>query len=209
MALIIDGYNLLNATDITGHCGTGSSLARTRLALLDFLADRLATTDRRTTVVVFDGRHAPPGLEPVVVHREITVRFARPNREADDVIEELIRENTSPKRLTVVSSDHRLHRAARRRRAVPIDSELWFQQFARRPVLPRESASVPSDTTDMDVEIDRQELEHWLREFGGESPAPEKPQESLDPPQQPPTDSDLGNPFPPGYGEDLLRGEAS
>jgi uncharacterized protein len=211
MALIIDGYNLLNATDITGQYGAGSSLARTRLALLEFLADRLASTDRRTTVVVFDGRHAPPGLEPVVVHRGITVRFARPNREADDVIEELIRDSTSPRRLTVVSSDHRLHRAARRRRAMPIDSERWFQQFARRPVLPRESVDVPADRVpaDTDMEIDQQELERWLAEFGGEYPAAENPPEPLDPAQQRPTASDLHNPFPPGYGEDLLRGEDS
>ncbi len=208
MALIIDGYNLLNVTDIVGRGGPGSSLARARLALLDFLADRLTKPDRRTTVVVFDGRQSPPGLERVFVHREITVRFARSNQEADDVIEELIRNHTSPKRLTVVSSDHRLHRAARRRRAVPIDSERWFPQFARRPPFPPDSVRLPADTpADVDVEIDQRELQRWLREFGGESTAPDDSEETLDPPQQPPTESDVRNPFPPGYGEDLLRDE--
>jgi hypothetical protein len=37
----------------------------------------------------------------------------------------LIRKHSSPRALTVVSSDHRLHRAARRRRATPIDSDRW------------------------------------------------------------------------------------
>ena len=38
MALLIDGYNLLNATGIFGQAGRGTELHRARLALLNFLA---------------------------------------------------------------------------------------------------------------------------------------------------------------------------
>lgn len=183
-------------------------MARARQALLDFLADRLARPERRATVVVFDGRQAPPGLEKVFFHREIMVRFARSNQEADDVIEELIGQHTSPKRLTVVSSDHRLHRAARRRRAMPIDSEPWFRRFAGRPVLSQESVRVPAEIpADSDAEVDQRELEHWLRQFGGAPKSQEAPPASSHPDEEPSPESDLSNPFPPGYAEDLLRGE--
>jgi uncharacterized protein len=204
MALIIDGYNLLNAASIVSRGGSRSSLARSRTALLDFLADRLAAADRRTTTVVFDGRHAPPGLEPVVRHRGITVRFARPDREADDVIEELIQRDSAPRRLTVVSSDHRLHRAARRRRAAPVDSDVWFRQFAQQPIQGEQAVDTPGD---VEAELACPELDEWLRAFGEGAV---EPQHRPAPPatrSQPATSSDFENPFPPGYAEDLLRGE--
>jgi uncharacterized protein len=200
MALIIDGYNLLNAaTDLANH---GGSLAQSRTILLDFLADRLNYEDRRATTVVFDGRHAPPGLEPVVLHRGITVRFARPHCEADDVIEDLIRKDNSPRRLTVVSSDHRLHRAARRRRAVPIDSDVWFRKFIRRPIQGDKSVAVPED---LEPELASPELQQWLREYGDGSAEPPRRPGSKKPSQHPAAPTDFENPFPPGYAEDLLR----
>lgn len=206
MSLIIDGYNLLNVSDIVGGGGSGSSLEQSRAALLSFLADRLTTEERRVTTVVFDARHAPPGLEPALDHHGITVRFARPHREADDLIEELIRADHAPRRLTVVSSDHRLHRAARRRKATPIDSDVWFRQFSRRAVQSDESVGVPEES---DAILTSEELDEWLRTFAEPQPkpqrAPERPKKSPEPPHP----DDLENPFPPGYGEDLLDGEDS
>jgi len=205
MALIIDGYNLLNVTGIVGRGTVGSSLARSRTALLDFLAARLAPEERRRTTVVFDARHAPPGLQATREHRGITVRFAGPDREADDLIEELIHRDTSPRRLTIVSSDHRLHRAARRRRAAPVDSDVWFRQFARRPIQASGPVDLPGDLpSDAEMPVASPELDEWLRIFS-ENPAvpdrpPERPAESSAP-------HDLANPFPPGYAEDLLRSD--
>ena len=62
----------------------------------------------------------------------MTIRFAPRDSDADTLIEELIRADTSPKRLTVVSSDHRIQNAARRRRAQPIDSDVWCAELSRR-----------------------------------------------------------------------------
>jgi hypothetical protein len=168
---------------------------------LDFLAERLAPEERRTTTVVFDARHAPPGLPATLEHRGIAVRFAGPDREADDLIEELIRSDTSPRRLTVVSSDHRLHRAAKRRRAARVDSDVWFRQFARRPLQPSSPLDLPDDA---ETHVASPELDEWLRIFSETPTAPNhppgRPAESTAP-------HDLANPFPPGYAEDLLRNE--
>ena len=75
---------------------------------------------------------APPGLPRVIHHRGLTVRFASQYPDADSLIEELIDQNTAPRRLTVVSSDHRLQRAAQRRRAKPMDCDAWYAGVIRR-----------------------------------------------------------------------------
>lgn len=133
MTLLIDGYNMLNATGISGPIRSGvGSLERSRLALLNFLADALTPEEALRTTVVFDAQRPPPGLPRVLNHRGLTVRFASQYPDADSLLEELIRAEHVPRRLTVVSSDHRLQRAARRRRARAVDSEAWYQEILDR-----------------------------------------------------------------------------
>ncbi len=207
MSLIIDGYNLLNAATFDVPGPQGATLHQTRAALLDFLAGRLERKQRRATIVVFDARHAPPGLSRVQVHREMTVRFAPRDCEADDVIEELIRANTAPRQLTVVSSDHRVQRAARRRRAQAWDSATWFRRFAQQPRREAEERSLPSEQPPQPVE-DEPALQRWLKQFGDSPQGSKKRQfEPRRKPSTPPRKkeaNDADHPFPPGYAEDLL-----
>lgn len=163
MGLIIDGYNLLNVTGIFGAGGGPRSFERSRLALLDFLADRLEPEERATTTIVFDAQEAPPGLPATCQHRGLLVRFASRREEADDLIEELILADTSPRKLTVVSSDHRVQRAARRRRARAVDSEVWFPELLRR-----RGADSPTET-EADVKpeapLSPAEVAAWVKRF--------------------------------------------
>ena len=183
MALIIDGYNLLHATGLGGRSAGPGGLERSRLALLNFLAESIDAAELAGTTVVFDARHAPPGLPRTLEHRGLTVRFAAGYENADELIEELIRADSSPRRLTVVSSDHRLHRAARHRRAKAIDSDVWFAETEkRRAAMPREEAPAKP------VHPAPSELEFWLKQFDGDFETP------------PGEDDEI---FPPGYGEDL------
>ncbi len=85
--------------------------------MLNFLAESLSAEEIPRTIVVFDAHDAPPGLPGTMDHRGLTVRFAVGYEDADSLIEELIRSDSTPRKLVVVSSDHRLQRAARRRRA--------------------------------------------------------------------------------------------
>ena len=62
MALLIDGYNLLNVTGIFAQAGPGTELHRTRVALLNFLAASINQRERKATTIVFDAAGAPPGL---------------------------------------------------------------------------------------------------------------------------------------------------
>jgi predicted RNA-binding protein with PIN domain len=167
MSLIIDGYNLMHAAGLLGRGRGPGVLEKARLALLNVLAESLHPADVPRTTVVFDARHAPPGAASSLVHHGLTVRFAPQHEEADELIEELIRTDSAPRRLTVVSSDHRLQTAARRRRATAIDSEQWFEALLRARRQRRQApAKTPAKTESMLAES---EVDYWLREFGQES----------------------------------------
>lgn len=218
MSLLIDGYNLVHVAGILGHGVGPGSLQRSRLALLNFLAESLDPGELRHTTVVFDSHDAPWGLPQQVEHRGITVRFATQYEEADDLIEELIRADSAPRRLVVVSSDHRLQRAARRRRAKAVDSDVWYAGLVRarqeHPAASTDASAAPA------VPLLQEDVNYWLRQFGGESALTEllmresSPERRESGPDRPASDNlpkieagPIDNPFPPGYGEDLLEDE--
>ncbi len=129
MALLIDGYNLLHVSDIFAGEGAGTELHRSRMALLEFLAKSIDLRERNQTTIVFDAAGAPPGLPRRMTHEGMTIHFARRHSDADEMIEELLEQSPAPRELVVVSSDHRVQRAARRRGAVFIDSEQWYAEL--------------------------------------------------------------------------------
>jgi len=161
-AWLIDGYNLLYAVGLMDE-GSGRSLESCRSALLGFLADAMPWEDRSRTTVVFDAKQSPPGAPRRLSHRGITVRFSVGYESADAMIEQLIRKDTSPKKLVVVSSDHQIQRAAKRRRAKAIDSDVWYRQIARAR---RESiATAPPERPP--VPLLSEDVDYWVRRFGG------------------------------------------
>ncbi|MCX7426065.1 MAG: NYN domain-containing protein [Planctomycetia bacterium] len=214
MSVLIDGYNLMNVAGIVGRGIGPGALARSRLALLNFLAESLDPREIAATTVVFDAAEAPPGLPRVTHHRGLTVRFASQYPDADSLIEELIDQSTAPRRLTVVSSDHRLQRAARRRRAKPMDCDAWYAgMIARRRR--RQSHENRVAAGKPPVPLLAEDVAYWLRQFGGEAALQDLLREPLPAktPETPPghgedlphedLPDDAYNPFPPGYGEDV------
>lgn len=165
MALLIDGYNLLNVAGI-GRTGRGpGNLERARQGLLNVLVESLPVGEVLKAIVVFDASEAPWGVARQQIYRGITVMFASRDEDADTVIERLISAESAPKRLTVVSSDHRLQRAAKRRKATPVDSDKWFAQLLRD----RAARARPSPTADLpkpEGPLTTGEVSQWLREFG-------------------------------------------
>jgi predicted RNA-binding protein with PIN domain len=90
------------------------------------------------------------------------VLFSRKGQDADALLEDLIAAERAPRETLVVSSDHRVQRAARQRGMKFADSDQWLRSLIQET----EKARPASD---------------------------EKP-------------SRIENPFPPGYGDDLLGG---
>ncbi len=141
-----------------------TELARSREGLLRFLVSHLREDQRSHTTVVFDAAGAPWGAPQQAVYQGIRIHFASDFAEADDLLEILIRQSTAPRQMTVVSSDHRIQRAARRRRARAIDSDKWIREILRGhqlvgEVLPLDKPEVP---------LSPRETASWLSELAGD-----------------------------------------
>jgi len=132
--VLIDGYNLLHAAGLAKSRYGPGELQRRRATLLQKLAALLDPTVQGRTTVVFDSHRSPPDeASPPIAAGGIRILFSPPPLEADDLIEELLAKHSSPKQILVVSSDHRLHKAAKRRGATPIDSDAFLDQLAEEP----------------------------------------------------------------------------
>jgi predicted RNA-binding protein with PIN domain len=186
MTLLIDGYNLLNVTDLFGNAsGSETALHASRQALLGFLATVLVAKTRAETTIVFDAAGAPPGLPRTITYEGMTAHFARRHSNADEMLEELIEAERAPRSLVVVSSDHRVQRAARRRGATYVDSERWY---AERLAESRHRDKAAGEAAKPTQSLSSEQVDYWVQRFA-EPAAKDEPE----------------NPFPPGYGEDLLK----
>jgi predicted RNA-binding protein with PIN domain len=111
MPYLIDGYNLAHAMNLLPARSAQRALKRARVRLLDHLAQ---TAPEESIRVVFDAQAAPRGAPTRLDHQGIVVLFSN-GATADDLIEDLIAAEPDPRRLHVVSDDHRIRRAAGRR----------------------------------------------------------------------------------------------
>lgn len=171
--LLIDTSNVLHVTGVLPSHLAGLDVPG--LARL-IAASRYA---RRRAVLVCDGLGPRPGAEgarpgadamastnTAPSGREVAgldVVYAGANQEADDVIERLIAHDSAPRRLLVVSTDRRLVRAARRRRAQSIASEAFLRHLAsdsdkpKAQALPGFAAQVP---------LNEYAVDYWMAHFG-------------------------------------------
>jgi hypothetical protein len=97
------------------------------------------------------------------------VLFAVDYDDADALLEELIARHSAPRKLTVVSSDRRLQRAARRRKARVMDSQAWYEELLR---MVRARNRAPVAPLELPDNQGAQETEYWLRQFSDPSGAP-------------------------------------
>lgn len=199
MDVLIDGYNLIFQLGWQGRRSGSNALEASRNRLVSELTHRLDEEARAKVTIVFDSRERPiKAVSNDLKINGMRVLFASGYDDADALIEELIRQHPHPKTLTVVSSDHRIHRAAERRNAKPFDSDVWLDRLDN-PHRVDESQSrrvdekqIPPGLNDVD----------WAAEF--EIRENEKKRDQRRPGKKgssPPS----YNPFPPGYGEDLLE----
>jgi hypothetical protein len=165
MPLIVDTYNVLHVVGILPPEMAGIDT----LGLIDLL--RSSRHAHEKTTLVCDGiphEHAPQGrFGPIII------KYAGSNRLADDVITSLVDGSSVPRRLSVVSSDREIIRAARRRRCKCLSSEEFLRQLvhdAQRGEGASRSARPSGDLSD-------DEVQEWAAEFGLDdgTPLPQTP----------------------------------
>ena len=158
--LIIDGYNLMHAAGLARVHHPPGDLANKRLALLSRLARRMTVEERKRCTVVFDAIDAPSNLPGRFSHEMMVVLFAEPGHEADEMIEKLISQHSAPRQVKVISSDHRLQSAIRRRRGLGIDSDVFLNDLEspNRQVSPLQRPASAKTVPEDDVGF-------WMDEF--------------------------------------------
>ena len=153
MSFLIDGNNL-NFALVDAE---GSPVSRQRLCRM--LAPLVAAGE--WVCVVFDGPPPQAGLAAQIA-AQVHVEYASP-QSADQVLLRLIRDDTAPRRLTVVSTDREIRQAARRRRCQSVTSE-EFASFVHRLNRRR----LPDGTEEPDEKtqgLSPRQVDDWLKEF--------------------------------------------
>lgn len=166
--LLVDTYNVLQTSGVLPSHLAGIEL--------DGLA-RLLTASRYARgrrVLVCDGRPHSAALmnragKPLerdrgrlVLHGS-EVLFAGAGNEADAVIERLLEVDSAPGRLTVVSSDRRVRRAAGRAGSKVLGSGEFLEQLAADHARPPREADPPWAD---EIPLDAYSINVWMRELG-------------------------------------------
>ena len=184
LLLLVDGYNVLAPAAPPGQSGLRSPsdaswLQRERMQLIQRLRRHLSDELRSRTCVVFDAANPPADRPAEFVIDGMQIRFAVGYPEADDLIEELIAQHSAPKRLAVISSDHRIQAYGRRRGCTPLDSQPWLDALmdGKVELAPHVTVRSSRDTAgasgagrggaaEKPSVQDASEVDQWLREFG-------------------------------------------
>jgi predicted RNA-binding protein with PIN domain len=170
--LIIDGYNLLHLAGLGQRTKAAGGLENARKKLLKRLSRGLLPEERLKTTVVFDAQYAEHKDRHPLQADGMTVLFSPRGWQADDLIEEMLRHSPLGKQIMVVSSDHRIQRAARAARAEVMDCDAFLVELDRREELAQRGEKPDSDPQEKPAAAPqtppgRDELETWMAEFGG------------------------------------------
>jgi len=161
MPYLIDGYNLLHAMGLVHSRTAPTALRKARLGLLGLLSSAFGD-EASSVTVIFDAARAPRGVPSEEDYHGVHVRYAIHQAQADDLIEALIREASAPRRLTVVSNDRRIQKAAERRQCQAMPCGEFLDELERRRRKPDQKAAVKSKEPERPFD---EEKEHWLKEF--------------------------------------------
>jgi predicted RNA-binding protein with PIN domain len=159
MRYLIDGYNLLHAMGLVRGKAGPHGLEQARKALLGRLCGDHGIEAGAVTVV-FDAAHAPPDAAAEGEYQGVHILYALQS-EADEVIETLIQRESTPRQLMVVSDDHRIQQAGRRRHCSVRGCLDYLEEMERR----RHRKPDQPDASAKPEGVSSEEAQHWLREF--------------------------------------------
>ena len=168
MPFLFDGYNVYHAAIKLSEEWSGITPG-TLCKLITEDMQRLGDF----ATVVFDGTPGPGRSDEVEPRGYVKILYSGGGKDADTLLEKLIKKNTAPRRLFVVSSDNRLCRAARRRRSISLKSIEYLLSMLQRIEAP---APKPREPREKRTGVPQGELNQWLELFGIDT---EKPDDDL------------------------------
>jgi len=153
---IIDGHNLLHSMQKADE----GSESVSDVGLCRIIGRYLKLTGQSGTIV-FDGTgpRDKSGFDDI---SNLEVFFAGLGNDTDTVIEDKIGSSTAPRRLTIVSSDRRLRKAARARKAISVKSEVFWNNIQKQ--LSRKKAA--KEPAAKRRGLSESETKQWLEFFG-------------------------------------------
>jgi len=161
--VLIDGYNLWWNTGETGPQNNDGSLQGARESLIQWLLNTLAEDLIKKTVLVFDAKRPPANRGFLFDRQGLTVHFAVGYPDADTLMECYIQQHHAPRNLTVVSSDHRIQRAAKRKRATAVNADHWARHIQHQF---QTSNSNQPEHSKAHTPLTENEVLGWMRGFG-------------------------------------------
>ncbi len=175
LRILIDGYNLMYAVGALGERRGPDAFRRKRTRFLNDLAARLGADRAAETTIVFDAASAPEHLPQEQFHNGLSVVYAIGHDSADACIERIISAHSTPKQLTVVSTDHRIRLAAKRRRAAALTAdEFWSRLDDDLKLVQRRLAAPIADNLPERPEFSTpEETRRWLAAFADVEQDPE------------------------------------
>ena len=152
--IIIDGHNLLHSIR---KMEEDSQLNDVQLCLI---VGRFLKLVGEKGEIIFDGTgpRDKSGFDNI---SNLEVFFAGQGSDTDTVIEDKIKASTAPKRLTIVSSDRRLRRAAQTRKATVIKSEDFWNNVQKR----FRRKKTPTEPPEKRLGLTESETQQWLKFF--------------------------------------------
>ena len=186
-------------------------LRRCREGLLSLLADCLPASRHPSITIVFDSANAPKHLADRSTWKHLQVVFARDENSADDMLAVMIAQQPNPKQYVVVSSDHRVQVAAQRRRATPVDSDVWFDAVLELKATTDAKPSKSNRTLETRQSSEATLSPHELASFRKAMSEPKELEPlELDPLERLESNdagdgdkpTEIDNPFPEGYFDD-------
>ncbi len=156
MPLLIDGHNLLHSI-----CEAEEDFRVISDIQLCSIVGRYLKQIGESGQIIFDGAgpYDKSGFDNI---SNLDVLFAGPGTDTDTVMEEKIRLSTAPKRLSIVSSDRRLRKAAHARKAKAIKSETFWHVVQKQLRRKRNVKEPPAKRHG----LSQSETKRWLEFFG-------------------------------------------
>jgi len=152
MPYLIDGHNLIPKVP-----GLSLDAIDDEIGLIKLLQEFCQQTGRDVSVY-FD--NAPPGQPTRQAYGRVTAYFIRQGSTADEaIIARLEGMGKSARNWTVVSSDRAVRHNAKSFGARTISAEDFSHRLAQ-------TRSTAGEQEPADFEISKEEVEHWLSEFG-------------------------------------------